>query len=246
MENLGLNLGYILLQICMFGIVIVVLYAWVYKPILNLLGKRSKAIAQGLEDARVAAEARANAEREAEKILSEAQSKASLIVREATERAEVAAKEVRANAEAEAAKARSAAMQEVELERTRLLGDLRSQVATLAIAAAEKILNEALDEKRQRDLLDEFFSGIQRGKISLLDGMVYNDGSRADVTSALPLTPDEAATIRKEIMACIGNGAVVNFHVDPGLLGGLVIRIGDKVMDGSVSGQLQGLYQTLA
>jgi F-type H+-transporting ATPase subunit b len=245
LENLGLNLGYILLQICMFGIVLVVLYAWVYKPILNLLDKRSKAISQGLEDARVAAEARANAERDADKIISEAQTKAAQMVREATERAEVAAKEVRANAEADAAKARSTAMQEVELERTRLLGDLRSQVASLAIAAAQKILAETLDERRQRALLDEFFSGIKCGKISILDGNVF-EGSQADVTSALPLTKEEQAVVKGEVLACLGEDAVINYHVDPHLLGGLVIRIGDKVMDGSVSGQLQGLYQALA
>lgn len=245
MENLGLNLGYILLQICMFGVVLVVLYAWVYKPILNLLDKRSKAISQGLEDARVAAEARANAERDAEKIMADAQGKAALMVREATERAEVAAKEVRASAEAEAAKARDTAMQEVELERTRLLGDLRAQVASLAIAAAQKILAESLDEKRQRALLDEFFSGVKCGKIDLLNGNLLN-GSQADVTSALPLTVEEKSVVRHEVLACLGEGAEINYHVDPNLLGGLIIRVGDKVMDGSVSGQLQGLYQTLA
>jgi F-type H+-transporting ATPase subunit b len=59
LEKLGLNLGYLFVQIFNFGILFVVLRAWVYKPILGLLDKRRMAIAQGLEDARVAAEARA-------------------------------------------------------------------------------------------------------------------------------------------------------------------------------------------
>jgi F0F1-type ATP synthase delta subunit len=37
----------------------------------------------------------------------------------------------------------------------------------------------------------------------------------------------------------------VNFHVDPSILGGLVIRVGDKVMDASVAGRLDGLRQNL-
>ena len=56
------------------------------------------------------------------------------------------------------------------MERNRILGDLRSQVASLAIAAANKLVGEALDEKKQRSLLDEFFSGVKSGKLIVLDG----------------------------------------------------------------------------
>jgi F-type H+-transporting ATPase subunit b len=37
----------------------------------------------------------------------------------------------------------------------------------------------------------------------------------------------------------------VSFKVDPSILGGLVIKVGDKVLDGSVAGKLDGLRQTL-
>jgi len=245
LENLGLNLGYILLQICMFGIVFVVLRAWVYIPILALLDRRSKSIAQGLEDARVAAEARANAERDADRILAEAQVRAAQLVREGTDRADVAAREVRSAAEAEAARMRDMALQEVEAERTRMLGDLRSQVVTLAIAAAQKLIEESMDERRQRALLDEFFSGVRSGRVVVMDGENFK-GASAEVTSALPLTFQEQEIIRCDIIARIGGGATINFRVDPTLLGGLVIRIGDKVMDSSLAGQLQTLRQSLS
>jgi len=73
LEGLGLNLGYLLVQIFNFAIIFVVLRAWVFKPILGLLDKRRTSIAQGLEDARIAAEARENAEKEARGIISQAQ-----------------------------------------------------------------------------------------------------------------------------------------------------------------------------
>lgn len=245
MENLGFNLGYILLQFCMFGIVFVVLRAWVYTPILKLLDTRSKAIAQGLEDARVASEARASAEQEAGRIINEAQTKAAQLVREATDRADIAAREVRSTAEAEAARLRNSAIQEVEVERTRILGDLRSQVVTLAIAAAQKLLAELMDERRQRVLLDEFFSGVRSGRVTVMEGENFR-GASAEVVSALPLTFQEQEFVRCDIIARIGGGATITFRVDPSLLGGLVIRIGDKVMDGSLSGQLQTLRQNLS
>jgi F-type H+-transporting ATPase subunit b len=243
LEKLGLNLGYILLQIFNFLILFVVLRVWVYKPILGMLEKRRQTIAQGLEDARVASEARSNAEKEAAKVLADAQAEAGKVVREATERATAAAKEVKAVADAEAVKARESALAEVEGERNRILGDLRGQVAALSIAAAQKLVGESLDEKRQHALLGEFFSGVKSGKLIVLDDADFK-GESAEVTSALPLTKDEEAIVKKDVLAKVGAQAVT-FRVDPTILGGLVIKVGDKVLDGSVAGKLEGLRSNL-
>lgn len=243
MDKLGLNLGYIFVHIFNFLIIFVVLRAWVYKPILGLLEKRRRTVAEGIENARIAAEARANAEKEAARILAEAQAEANRIVREATERAQAATKDVRAAAEAEAARILENARVDAEIERNRILGDLRGQVAALAIAATQKLLGEALDEKRQRALVDEFFSGIKAGKVVILDEADFK-GASAEVISALPLTENEQDIVKKEVLARVGAQAVT-FRVDPSILGGLIIKVGDKVLDGSVAGKLEGLRQTL-
>ena len=243
MDKLGISLGFLIVQILAFVIVILTLTAWVYKPLVELLAKRRQAIAQGLEDARAAAEARAGAEKEAEKVISEAHTKASQIVREATERAEVAGRDVKAAAEAEAGNARAKAVAEIEEDRNRILGDLRGQVAALSIAAAQKLVGDALDEKRQHALIDEFFSGVKSGKVLVLDDAKLS-GASAEITSALPLTKLEQDTVKKDILAKTGAQSV-NFRVDPAILGGLVIKVGDKVLDGSVAGKLEGLRANL-
>lgn len=240
MEALGINLGYVILQILMFLIVFFTLKKWVYGPMLNMLENRRTKIAQGLEDAQVAADARSNAEKEAEKILGEARNQASEIVRAASEQAEVAGREVRTQMEADAAKARENAMAEIEQERNRILAEMRNQVAALAIASTQKLIGDLLDEKRQRALVDEFFSGVKSGKVVVLEGADAK-GSNAEVTSALPLTTEEQETVKKSL----GASAKVAFKVDPSILGGLVVRVGDRVVDGSVAGQLQGLRQSL-
>ena len=241
MEALGISPGLLIVQIIAFTIVLLTLNAWVYKPMLNMMETRKQKIAQGLEDARVAAEARADAEKQAAKIISEAQAEASKIVAEATERASTAGRDVKAAAEAEAAKARDAAMAEAEVERNRILGDLRGQVASLAIAAANKLVGEALDEKKQHALLNEFFSGVKSGKVTVLDNSGFK-GDSAEVTSALPLSEEEETAVRQEVLSRVGAKDVA-FRVDPSILGGLIIQVGDKVMDGSVAGKLEGLRQ---
>lgn len=243
MEALGINLGLIIVQIIAFIIVFLTLNAWVYQPMLNMMETRRQKIAQGLEDARIAAEARADAEKDAAKITAAAQAEASKIVAEATERAAAAGKDVKAVAEADAAKLRESAMAEAQMERNRILGDLRSQVASLAIAAANKLVGEALDEKKQRALLDEFFSGVKSGKLVVLSDADFK-GDTAEVTSALPLSKEEEEAVKKDVLAKAGAKDVF-FRVDPSILGGLIIKVGDKVLDGSVAGKLENLRQSL-
>lgn len=245
MEKLGLNLGFLLFQIFNFTVMAILLYAWAFKPIVNMLEKRKNKIAQGYEDARVAAEARANAEQEAAKIIAESQSKASQLMREATERAELANREVKAAAEAEVAKLRENALAEAQRERDRILADLRGQVAALAMAATQKLVGDVMDEKRQHALINEFFSGVKAGQVVVLEGAAVS-GASAEITSALPLTAEEMETVKKDLLAKIGSQATVTFRVDPAILGGLKIRVGGKVLDASVAGQLDTLRQSLS
>jgi len=242
---LGINLTFLISQIVNFILLLLILRLWAWKPILSMLEKRKQTIAQGLEDARVAAEARANAEKEAQQILTEAQQEAATKLREASERAEELARELRALAERDVAKMREAAAGEAVAERDRMLADLRGHVAALAVAAAQKVVGEALDEKRHRALIDDFFSGVKGGKVEVLKDLPRLSGASAEVVSALPLTPAEEQAVRKDILEQMGGGATLTFRVDPTILGGLKIRVGDRVVDGSVAGRLELMRRSL-
>ena len=54
----------------------------------------------------------------------------------------------------------SSDLTEATEERNRILADLRSQVAAISIAAANKLVGESLDEKRQHQLISDFFSRV--------------------------------------------------------------------------------------
>src|SRR5258708_39418157 len=84
MAALGINLGFLLVQIFNFAIVAIVLTAWVYNPAVKFLDERKQRIAPALEGARVASEARAKAEKEAAKIPAEAQAHANRRIGEAS------------------------------------------------------------------------------------------------------------------------------------------------------------------
>jgi len=244
LEKLGLNLGFLLLQIVNFAIILIVLRAWVYKPLIKMLEKRRLSIAQGLEDARIASEARANAEDEAKHLLEEANAKAAEIVREADTRAEAVKKEILAEAETEATHLRKQKMAEFEQERVQILAGLREEVVALSMAATQKLVQESLTQERQRGLLKEFFSGVKAGRVVVLEDAEVA-GAAAEVTSALPLTADEQSMVKSELLGKLKEGASISFRVDPKILGGLVVRVGDRVVDGSVAGQMLALRQSL-
>lgn len=244
MDKLGLNLGALLFYTFNFIIVLLVLYALAYRPILRALEARRQKVNQGLEDAQAAAEARASAEQEAARIRAEAQADAARILREASARAEQVAEEIRRNAEAEAEEIRREAVATLEDERNRMLADLRGQVAAIAIAAAQKLLGEMLDERRQRALLDEFFSTLQAGDVVSLREVIAG-ADVVEIVSALPLNAQEKEKIRQNLLDHSSRQVQVSFRVDPTILGGLIVRAGGKVLDGSLAGQLASLRQTL-
>lgn len=246
MDQLGLNLGYIIVQILNFGIIMVVVYAWVLKPIFGVIQRRQETIAQSMEDSRIASEARTRAEDEAKKIVSEAHVRADKIVQDATERAEKAALDIRNQAMVEAQAERDEKLKEMERERDDVLFKLRSQVSVLAIAAAHRLIQESLiqDEARQHALLKEFFSGIRDNKLVIMDGRTET-GDVAHVISALPLEDDERSIIESNLKDQIHGEIKVQYEVDPSILGGVIIKIGDHVINGSVAGQLEDLYRGL-
>jgi F-type H+-transporting ATPase subunit delta len=66
------------------------------------------------------------------------------------------------------------------------------------------------------------------------------------ITSAFPLTPEERARIDGAMRQRLGRDSRLEAAVDPALIGGAVIRIGDSVIDLSLRGRLAGLAQNLA
>lgn len=68
---------------------------------------------------------------------------------------------------------------------------------------------------------------------------------RADVTSAVPLDEAEQNLLARRLQLHFGKQIEIHSQVDPRILGGVVARVGDQLLDGSVRGGLQRLRQQL-
>jgi F-type H+-transporting ATPase subunit b len=231
-SKLGINLGFFLFQVLNFGILFFLLARFVWPRVLRMLDERAERIARGLEDARAAEEDRENAERERDKLLAQARAESQRIIEEARQRGDEQLRQVQREATGEAEQMRAQARTLAEEERNRILTDTRDQIVALAMAAAERLIGDALDEKRQKAIIKRFFSEVPAEAKQL--------GKLVVVVSALPLSDDERAEVKK-----VTGADEVEYRVDPTILGGLILRAGDKVVDGSVRGDLSTLAAQL-
>ncbi|MBZ0293271.1 MAG: F0F1 ATP synthase subunit B, partial [Anaerolineae bacterium] len=232
LDALGINMGFLLAQFVNFGIIFVALATFLWRPLVNMMDARSAKIEKGREDAAAAANARLNAEQEADKIRAEARAEAQRVVEEARGRGEEVAKGIEAEARTESDKIRQQAHEAAVEERDQQLAGLRSQVASISIAVAQRLIGEALDEKRQQALINDFFSKVPAEAKSMK--------GEVEVISAMPLSDSEKTRIQKEIGA-----STVDFVVDPSILGGVIVRSDDRVVDGSIRSGLNEMSARL-
>ena len=76
--------------------------------------------------------------------------------------------------------------------------------------------------------------------------MEHQQVVRAEVTTAAPLPADRAAKLQKQLADITGRKVEMTTSVDPGIIGGVVTRIGSTVYDGSIATQLAKLREKLA
>ncbi len=133
---------------------------YVWPPIINAIETRQQKIADGL-----AATARAEqdlrlAQEKAKQHLVEAKTQASALIDQAKKREQQIIEEAAVKAQAEREKILAQAKAEVEAERIRAKEELRKQVAALAVAGAERILQRSIDEAAHSDILEKLVAEL--------------------------------------------------------------------------------------
>jgi F-type H+-transporting ATPase subunit b len=147
-------------QMITFGLLVWFTMKYVWPPVIKAMRERQQRIADGLAAAEQGTRAQEEAEANAAELLKEAKQQAQEIVRQAERRANEIVEESKNQALTEGEKQLAQAQSEIEQEANRAREQLRSQVSTLAVAGASKVLGREIDVKSHNQLLDDLIAQL--------------------------------------------------------------------------------------
>jgi F-type H+-transporting ATPase subunit b len=147
-------------QLIAFVVFVIFCMKIVWPPIMAMLDERKKKIADGLAEAERGMKQQELAEQGAEKKLAEAKQQASEILGQAQKRANEIVDDAKLVATDEGNRIKEAAHAEVDKEVNRAKEALRTQVSTIAVAGAERILKKEINASSHQDILDDLAAQI--------------------------------------------------------------------------------------
>jgi F-type H+-transporting ATPase subunit b len=145
-DKFGVDLPHFLAQVVNFSVLAIVLWYFAVKPALGQLEARTALIEKGLADAEAAKQAKADAERRREEVLTLASQEAAALVAQASATAKKAVEDAKAAAAAEAAEVLRRGQSALETERAKMLAEVRAEVARLVVATTAKVIDQSLDD----------------------------------------------------------------------------------------------------
>jgi F-type H+-transporting ATPase subunit b len=159
---LDVNPGVAIWTILTFIVLLVVLRMVAWKPILAALDQREAAIKESLEKADRAKEEAQQLLNENQANMAKAGEEAKAIIEQSRQFAEKLKDQMLQDSKQQAQKIIADATAEIDRKKEATFNELRSQVAEIAISAAEKILRESLDKDKQKKVVDKYISEITK------------------------------------------------------------------------------------
>ncbi len=153
--TLGLNWKLFLAQLVNFAIVVFVFWKWIAKPLSGTLIKRQERIEQGLKNATLTDEEKKKFENWKQTEMKRIRTDADNILRTASDTANKTKQEIIFDAQKQSDQLLKQAEALIQLEKERMLKEVRQEVATLVVMASEKILRSKLDPRKDHELINE-------------------------------------------------------------------------------------------
>ncbi len=162
MEQLGINWPLLIAQIFNVILLVWLLTAFLYKPVLKLLNERTQRIQESLSQADQVKQQLANAKRDYDAEIAKARQEAAGILAQAQERAKAQEAEIIAQARQEGERIRVEAREQSLQERDQMLRELKNQLADLVTMTASRVLQAELKAKGHDKLIDESLAELGR------------------------------------------------------------------------------------
>lgn len=151
----------VFLQAVAFAILFLLLRQFLFAPLLTMMQERQKKIDEGLDKGERAERQLARIDQERERVLGQAREEGREQVRQSVQEGQEARDRILRDAREEAQQIRDRAREAIEIERQEAMVELRNRVVELALMAANRAVLARLDEKKHRQIVDEFISQLE-------------------------------------------------------------------------------------
>ena len=155
LDNLGVDGPKLIAQLINFGIVLLVLWKFAYKPVLEMLETRRQKIAQSMDEAEQIKTELAETQAERDKVMVTANQKAEKLIADAKEAAKQVGEAEGQRAVKQAEEIIRKAREATEADRERMLSELKAEVGRLVVETTAKVSGKVLTAEDQQRLIDE-------------------------------------------------------------------------------------------
>ena len=155
--------GTVIVELITFLAMMAVLARYVYPVVVRLAEARQRQVVEQLKDAEKARAAAEATLKEAEAKLNDARRTAQTVIDAANKSAEQLRQDLKQKAEDEARRIRESSLKEIDAERLKAIQSVRGEVAGLVVAATEKVIGEALDLTKHKQLIDRAIQEVASG-----------------------------------------------------------------------------------
>jgi len=158
--TLGINWKLFLAQLVNFAIVLFIFWKWVVKPLGSTLMKRTEKIEEGLKNADQMEEEKRKFDEWKTAEMKKVRVEADHILRTTTDTANQIKQDTIVDAQTQASKVLEQAKASIESEKVQMMKEAKTELATLVIAASEKILRTKLDPRKDHELINESMKNV--------------------------------------------------------------------------------------
>ncbi len=241
---LNLNWSTLLLQILNFIVMVLVLWRFLFKPVVKILDERSTRVTQAIDDAEKKAREADEMRAEYEEKLSEAQEEAIAIHQRTQDELARSKKQLLEETREEISTMREKAQRELDESKQQAIYQHRRELGRLVTSLSARMMSEAGGTAFQQASIEQFIH-----QLSVLSPDEYQqalDEGTAEVVhvqlvSARELDDQQMEHIEQLLQTLSNQPVAIAHKVDASLVAGATARFGDVVIDGSLAGQLQNL-----
>jgi F-type H+-transporting ATPase subunit b len=238
---LKINLSTLMLQIANFLIMAYILTRFLFKPLKGMLDRRASRVTQAMDEAEKSAGEAEAARLEYEHKRDNIEAEFAALKNEARVVIDQTRQQMLQETYEEIEVMRARARQEIEQQRVEALRLHRGKIGEVVATLVQRMMADILNPDTHNAYLDAFLN-----QLSALDlaGRTAGNGKEAvpaELITAIPLLQERRAHITAALETTISQPVDLVCRVDPNLIAGAMLRLGDTLIDGSLQGQIQQL-----